>query len=60
MTAEGVDNARRRLHMRKGDFASAIGVCLRTANAYETGRNPIPLYIALAIGALLYGLPPAE
>ena len=60
MTAEGFNNARRRLHMRKGKFAAKIGVCHKTAKAYEEGTSRIPKYIALAIGALLYGLEPAE
>ena len=60
MTAEAFYNARRRLHMRKGEFAADIGIARETLKAYEEGSSRIPRYIALAIGALLYGLPPAE
>ena len=59
MTAEGFYNARKRLHMRRAPFARALGMSETTAKAYETGTSRIPRYIALAIGALLYGLPEA-
>ncbi len=38
---------------------SVMGASRTTVAAYEEGKSPIPQYIALAIGALLYGLQPA-
>ena len=60
MTKEGFEAARYRLKLRRFEFAKETGLSRETVRAYETGKAPIPLYIALAIGALLYGLPPAK
>ena len=60
MTKDGFEAARYRLKLRRFEFALEIGIARETARAYETGTSRIPIYIALAIGALLYGLPPAE
>jgi len=46
--------------MKKSELARALGIAPRTIKAYEDGNSRIPLYIALAISALLYGLPPAK
>ena len=58
MTANGFYNHRKTLGLKRAPFARAIGISPTTALAYEKGQR-IPLYIALAIGALLYNLPPA-
>ncbi len=50
--------ARKRLKLSRAAFARAIGISPNTATAYEHGRHPIPLTVALAAAALLYGLPP--
>ena len=51
-------STRERLGLSRAAFARAIGISPNTATAYEHGRNPIPLTVALAAAALLYGLPP--
>ena len=60
MTAERFQEARHRLKLRRFQFAQELGLARETVRAYEEGGSRIPRYIALAIGALLYGLPPAE
>ncbi len=60
MAPESFYTHRKRLKMKLTPFARELGVSRTTAKAYETGTSRIPRYIALAIGALLYGLPPAE
>lgn len=49
---------RERLGLNKAEACRALGLARNTLDAYETGRNPIPLYIALACAAVAYGLPP--
>ena len=60
MTPETIYEHRKRLQLKRSEFARALGVAPRTLTAYEEGLSRIPKYIALAIGALLYGMPPAE
>ena len=59
MTSEGFKAARYRLKLRRFEFALETGLSRETVRAYEEGTSSIPRYIALAVGALLYGLPPA-
>ncbi len=59
MTHESFYEHRKRLGLSRAALARQLGMAPRTVKAYETGTSRIPRYIALAIGALLYGLPPA-
>jgi transcriptional regulator with XRE-family HTH domain len=59
MKPESFKASRTRLNLSRAAFARQLGIAPNTATAYEHGRSPIPVYIALAIAALLYGLPPA-
>lgn len=58
MTPADFTAARERLDMSRAAFARALGLAPNTVTKYERGRVRIPRYIALAIAALLYGLPP--
>ncbi len=59
MTPENFYRHRKALGLKRTGMANALGSSRTTVAAYEDGRSPVPQYIALAIGALLYGLPPA-
>ncbi len=58
MTATDFKSTRKRLGLSRAAFSRALGIAPNTATAYEHGRSPIPLTVALAAAALLYGLPP--
>ena len=47
----------RRLGLSQRQMAERLGLARNTANAYATGKAPIPHYIALACAALLAGIP---
>ena len=50
---------RARLGIRsRAEAARRLGLARNTYAAYEEGRTPIPLYVALACAALAFGLPP--
>lgn len=59
MSPESLFNHRTRLKMKKAELARILGIAPKTLKAYEEGTSRIPPYIALAIGAVLYGLKPA-
>ena len=60
MSPESLYDHRKRIGMKRSELARELGVAPRTLKGYEEGTSRIPRYIALAVGALLYGLPPAE
>jgi len=50
---------RERLGIRsQAAAARMLGVARNTYAGYESGSQPIPLYIALACAAIAFGLPP--
>ena len=60
MTAAGIIAARERIGLRRVAFCAALGLSRNALLHYEHGNTRIPRYVALAVAALLYGLPPAE
>jgi len=60
MTSASIIAARERLGLRRVAFCAALGLSRNALLHYEQGKTTIPRYIALAITALLHGLPPAE
>lgn len=59
MTPADYTAARERLGLSRAAFARELGLARNTGLAYEHGRAETPRYVALAIAALLFGLPPA-
>lgn len=60
MSPERFQEHRERLGLSRAAFCAALGIAPNSGTAYELGRRPIPQTVALAIAALLHGLPPAE
>jgi DNA-binding XRE family transcriptional regulator len=58
LTAATFKAWRERLGMTATDAARAIGCSRTSIGAWESGRNKIPRYIALACQAIANGLPP--
>jgi len=59
MTPERFTEAHERLGMSRAAFARALGINKNTAMFYASGKHEIPIYIALAVAALEYGIEPA-
>lgn len=49
---------RERLGLTRIEAARRLGLSRNGYSAYETGKNRIPQYIALACAAIAFGLPP--
>lgn len=60
MTADSLLAWRARLHFNRSEAARRLGVSRNAYAAYETGRSPIPLTVALACAAIAHGLPPIQ
>jgi DNA-binding XRE family transcriptional regulator len=60
MAPASLKSHRERLGLSQAALSRALGMSKNTIGAYEAGRHEIPLHVALAISALLHGLPPAE
>lgn len=60
MTANGLIAWRKRLDLNRIEASLSLGICRNSLTAYESGRRPIPLTVALAAAALSYGLPPID
>jgi transcriptional regulator with XRE-family HTH domain len=60
MTAQSLLAWRKRLNLRQGAAARALGVSSNSLRAYETGERPVPLYVALACAAIAHGIPPIQ
>jgi transcriptional regulator with XRE-family HTH domain len=58
MTADDFNAAIAQLGISRAELCRRLGLSLNTGTAYANGRAAIPTYIALAISALLAGLPP--
>lgn len=58
MTADEFNRATIELGGSRAELCRQLGLSLNTGTAYAMGRAKIPRYIALAIAALLAGLPP--
>lgn len=58
MTASEFLAARERLNLSRAKFCELIGIAPNSGTAYELGRKDIPRTVALAIAAVLHGLPP--
>jgi len=58
MSPKSLASWRERLGFNKAAASRALGISRNTLDAYEAGRYPIPLYIALACAAVANGLPP--
>lgn len=48
---------RKRLGLSQRSLADRLAIGTRTLSNYETGKTPIPRYVALACAALAFGLP---
>jgi transcriptional regulator with XRE-family HTH domain len=59
MKPEDFEAVHRRLGISRVELCRRIGISENSGTAYAKGRSPIPLTVALACAALLYGLPPA-
>lgn len=46
-----------RLGLNRTEAASALGISRNSLQAYLEGRAPVPRTVALAAGAIAYGLP---
>ncbi len=57
MNSADFDRVRGLLGLTRKGFAAALGLDIRTTRGYERGVA-VPRVVALACGALLYGLPP--
>lgn len=49
---------RERLHLNRVEASAVLGVSRETIRKYETGKHPIPHYIALACAAVALGIDP--
>lgn len=58
MTAADFEAAIAQLGISRAELCRRLGLSLNTGTAYAKGRAEIPPYIALAIAALVAGLPP--
>lgn len=58
MTAADFETAIAQLGVSRAELCRRLGLSLNTGTAYAKGRATIPPYIALAIAALVAGLPP--
>lgn len=57
MKAASLTALRKRLRLSQRGLAEKLAVGTRTLSNYETGKTPIPRYVALACAALAFGLP---
>jgi len=57
MKAASLTTMRKRLGLSQRALATKLAVGTRTLSNYETGKAPIPRYVALACAALAFGLP---
>jgi DNA-binding XRE family transcriptional regulator len=60
MRAESLVAWRERLSLNKVQACARLGIARHTLDNYESGKNDIPLAIALACAAIAYGLPPMK
>ena len=60
MTPDTLTAWRSRLGLNRSEAAVALGLSRNGYTRYETGKAPIPLYIALACAALEWGIPQIE
>ena len=54
MRARELAATRKRLDLTQAALAKALGVHPMTVSRYETGQDPIPVLVALAVEALEY------
>jgi transcriptional regulator with XRE-family HTH domain len=60
MTPASIKFWRERFGWSQAEAARQLGTARNTYMGYESGAQPIPLYIALACQALANGLPPMK
>jgi DNA-binding XRE family transcriptional regulator len=58
MTPASLTAWRNRLSLSKTGAAEALGCSREALRLWEQGKNPIPLYIALACAAVALGIKP--
>lgn len=58
MTAAHLTQWREARGLSKLAASKALGLAYHTYCGYEAGKQPIPLYVALACSALSFDLPP--
>lgn len=58
MTPTTLTAWRERLHLSRVAAAEALGCSREALRLWETGKNPIPQYIALACAAVALGIKP--
>jgi hypothetical protein len=58
MTSTDFTSVHTRLGISRAELCRRIGIAPNSGTAYALGRKPIPLTVALACAAVLYGLPP--
>ncbi len=51
---------RERLHLNRVEASAQLGISRETLRFYETGKHPIPRYIALACAAVALGIKPHD
>jgi transcriptional regulator with XRE-family HTH domain len=57
MKPASIITMRKRLDLSQRALAQRLAIGTRTLSNYETGKTPIPRYVALACAALAFGLP---
>lgn len=57
MTNQDYERARGMLALTRRGMAEALGIDVKTERAYGRGGRGVPRHIALAITALVHGLP---
>ena len=60
MTPASLKAWRERMSWHKSQASSALGLSPNGYAAYESGKNRIPLHIALACAAIAAGVPPIK
>lgn len=58
MTSAEFEAAITQLGISRAELCRRLGIALNTGTSYAKGRTTIPPYIALAIAAVVVGLPP--
>lgn len=58
MTPADLEHWRNTLGVSRAEACRRLGIAPNTWTAYQAGRAPIPVYIALACAALIRGIAP--
>ena len=58
MNADDFTSLQARLGISRAELCRRIGIAPNTGAAYASGRQTIPLTVALACAAIAFGLPP--